>query len=135
MVADFLRGVGADGTRAVRPGISSDEERRVWLLSGSRPAKRVPMWMLDYAVAILEQIPDRPDQRGRGRPRETATKLVELLRRGDSSTAEVASLVATLDAGREAFETGKPVSKEQIEKRKQKLARRVYRRKHRRDVP
>ena len=95
-------------------GISSNKERKDWMESGSRSVKHVPVWMLDYAVAILEQVPDRPNPRERGRPPMTATKMVELLKgEGQDSIAETASLVVTLDAGREEFETGKPVSKEQ----------------------
>ena len=131
MLAEFLRNVGADGARAVLPG-SSDKERKDWLESRSRFAKRVPMWMLDLVVALLEQIPNRED-RPQGRRREDATARVELLSAG-MPTAEAAKFVAEMEAALTAGASGKQLSDEAIAVRAEKLARRVYR-KRKRDVP
>ena len=131
MLANFLRDLGADGARAVLPGVSSDKERKDWLESQSRFAKRIPMWMLDLAVAILEQIPNREDRR-HGRRREIATEEVERLS-AFMPTAEAAKLVAETEAYL-AGASGKRPSDDAMAERAEKLARRVYR-KRRRDLP
>jgi hypothetical protein len=131
MLARFLRNVGADGARAVLPG-SSGKERKDWMESRSRFAKRLPMWMLDLAVAILEQIPIRED-RPQGRRREDATARVELLSAGGNTT-KAAKLVAELEAAREAAASGKRPSDDAVAARAEALARRVYRQR-RRNVP
>ena len=123
MLASFLRNVGADGARAVPPG-SSDEARKAWLAKQSRFVKRLPMWMLDYAVAVLEQIPNREDRR-HGRRREISTEEVERLS-AFMPTAEAAKLVAETEAYL-AGANGERLSADAIAERAEKLARRIYR--------
>jgi hypothetical protein len=105
ILAAFLRSAGGDGRRAALPGLTSDAERRDWMERGSRFAE-CPMWALDYAVAILEQIPDRED-RPRGRRREDTTAQVERLSLDGSPVAKGAKIVAELEA---ALATGAAVA-------------------------
>jgi hypothetical protein len=127
MLADFLRGVGADGTRAVPPG-SSDKERKEWLESRSRFAKRVPEWMLDYVVAILEQIPERPPDRPSGQQPDPAMQVLDGWKRIGHSTADSARLAAGAEAGQKERETGQEVADDVVEERAKTLMRKAYRR-------
>ena len=143
VVAALLR-YGADPTRAVVPGATTDEERSLWMKSRSGPARGVPLWLLDYAGAILAQIPGRKD-RPAHRPRDPLLEQVELLGRV-GSVAEAAWQTTALELRGKAYaavpkdkhgkpkEPEKPVTDDEIKARAAKLARAVYRRR-KKDAP
>jgi hypothetical protein len=119
-LADFLRGCGADGAQVPRPGIDPDEMRREWIKGRSLPARSVPMWWLDYVVAILEIIPERTD-REPGKQRDPGLDAMEWWRPFTNSDAEAARLTARGEAA------GKNVPDDVIEDRAQNLLRKAYR--------
>ena len=72
--------------------------RSDWTVGRASNAKRVPMWFLDWAAAILEQIPQR-SLRKPGRPKTDAVRNVEFWARVmQMPVAEAARMVATLEA-------------------------------------
>jgi hypothetical protein len=127
MLAQFLRGCGAD------PGLVPDPRNSAansdWTVGRGGYVKRVPMWFLDWAAAILEQIPQRSGKPGR--EKQDAVKSVELWALA-MPVADAARRVATLEARRRGGDV--PQVEDAIEKRAADLARAVYRRR-RTDMP
>jgi hypothetical protein len=119
MLAEFLRGCGADPKLV--PDLRDDVARTEWR-NARQDATRVPTWYLDWAAAILEQIPQR-SLRKPGKPKQDAGKSVEVWTHG-MSVAEAARMVATL----EARKRDEDVSEDDIKKRADDLARQIYRR-------
>jgi hypothetical protein len=96
IVASLLRGYGADGAQAVVPGVTSNEERKLWMTARSRPG-RAPMWVMDYVLAILDEIPERENRETRPnhRPRDPFVGRVKILADLlDIDIAEAARFVA-----------------------------------------
>jgi hypothetical protein len=116
-LAKFLRAYGADPQLV--PDMSDDAARSDLMAERGRCAKSIPMWALDFAVAILEQIPQR-SPREPGRPRQDAVERVETWKHA-MSIADAARWVASMEA-----RPGE--SKDKIKGRAEKLARQVYRR-------
>jgi hypothetical protein len=131
MLAELMRDCGADPQLV--PDLRDDAEKSAWL--GARGTMTVPMYWLDWAAAILGQIPQRVEKK-RGRPKQEAVRNVEFWDRyGEDNTAENARLVAALEVrktmephdGETETEFGKREN-EKIKDRSKALARRVYRR-------
>ena len=122
MLAQYLRGRGADPKSVPDP--RDDVARSEWTAARGRDVTRVPMWYLDWAAAILEQIPRR-SLRKPGRPKTEAVRDVEfwadVMR---MPGADAARLVATIEARR----SGDDMSDDAIEERAEQLAHEVYRR-------
>src|SRR5262245_57762317 len=76
IAAKFLRQYGANPSLVPRPGIDTDEARQTWLNERSSPVRKVPLWVLDLAAAVLDQIPVRQD-RPANRPKDDLTKAAE----------------------------------------------------------
>jgi hypothetical protein len=119
MLAQYLRGCGADPELA--PDMRDAVARSDWTVGRASNAKRVPMWFLDWAAAILQQIPQR-SLRKPGRPKTDAVRNVEFLAQV-IPTAEAARMVATL----EARQSDDPTAEAGIEERAEQLAHEVYR--------
>jgi hypothetical protein len=113
MLAELLRGCGAN------PELVPDHDVVAWMAARGRDAKRVPMWMLDLVVAILEQIPRRP--RKPGRAKQDAVKRVEVFAHG-MPIADAARMVAVLEARQRD-----KMPEAEIKKRADNLAHQVYR--------
>ena len=120
MLAQYLRGRGADPKSV--PDLRKDVARSDWIVARGRDVTRVPMWYLDWAAAILEQIPQR-SRRKAGHPKQDAVKDVEFWAQG-MPIAEAARMVATLEARRSDDDR----SEDDIHKRANDLKRQGYRR-------
>jgi hypothetical protein len=118
MLAKFLRGGGANPDLV--PDLRNDAARSEWTAARGRYAKRVPAWLLDLTVAVLEQVPAR-SLRKAGKPKQDAVKDVEFLARA-MPVAAAALMVATLEARR-----AEDTSDDNIQKRAGDLGRQVYR--------
>ncbi|MDF0523162.1 hypothetical protein P0R31_38765 [Bradyrhizobium yuanmingense] len=123
-LAKVLRAYRADPQLV--PDMRDNAARSDWLAERGRHAKSLPMWALDYAVAILEQIPQRSPRKP-GRPRQDAVESVEFWEHAMSG-AEAARFVASMEA-----RPGE--SKDEIEERAKRLAHLTYRRRRKPDVP
>jgi hypothetical protein len=126
MLAEFLRGCGAV---VVVPDLRDDAARMEWL-KARQDAATVPMWYLDWAAVILEQIPERPLRKA-GRPKTDAVERVETWALV-MPVADAARMEATMEArkrGEEAYRRGEevPEDADAIEKRAEDLAHQVYR--------
>jgi hypothetical protein len=125
MIAQYLRGGGARAELV--PDMRDDVARSDWTVGRARAARRVPMWMLDWAVSVLEQIPQR-SRRKPGRAKTEAVRNVEFWAQ-TMPVAEAARMEAKLEATRQRdydgdFSEGEA---DKIEKRAEDLARAVYR--------
>jgi hypothetical protein len=129
LIAATLRSYGADPAQAVVPGVTTDAERVCRMKLRARPARGVPLWLLDYAAAILDQIPARKNQ-AKHRPRDPLLDRVEVLAEavGVAEAARFAT-IGLRDKG------GELLSAKQTKARAAKLARAVYRSHKRRVLP
>jgi hypothetical protein len=96
MLAEFLRGRGA--VPKLVPDLRDDAARTEWVNVRQR-ATTVPMWYLDWAAVILEQIQER-SLRKAGRSKRDAVKSVEAWAALGMPIAEAARMRATLEARR-----------------------------------
>ena len=130
VLARFLRdaGVEPDLVPDVRDQAASSE----WTAARSRPLRRLPAWMVDWACAILEKITER-DDRPPGRRSDPAVAAVEFWKPFVDAEIDAARIVARgeLWAERKKAAT-KPEDllaepdEEAIEVRAKKLIRRTY---------
>ena len=122
LVVAALRAIGADPARAPVPGVTTDEERSRWMKLRSRPP-RAPagLWLLDFAAAVLAQIPGRID-RPAYRPRDPLVDAVELLAPVMGVT-EAARFVVTAEIYAAAQKSAPPLhqTEEQIEAREDEI--------------
>jgi len=128
VLARYLRQVGAEPERV--PLNIADQTARDQFQQARAPCpKRVPWWAIDWAVAILETIPDRGKGRPLGRPVNPLVKEVEMFATG-SRIAEAAKFVVRMEAARK----GEQLEDDEIKARADRLAREVYRNR-KRDMP
>jgi hypothetical protein len=136
LALELLRTYGADPTLVPRPGIDPETARQDWVKARSRTVS-VPKWALDYWAAIIKMIPP-PRTKSLSADRRL-TESVQTLMLGGGSVADNARLVATLHL-RGAIPltewwAGKDADADAIDELAEQLARRVYRRRRKRDVP
>jgi hypothetical protein len=120
MLAALLRGYGADPKLV--PDLRDVAARSNWTVERGGYPKRVPMWLLDLTVAVLDQIPQR-SLRKVGHPKQDAVKDVEFW-------VDVMRMPAAA-SGRlvaKARQRADGTLEDDIQKRADDLANRIYRR-------
>ena len=120
-LAMLLRNSGAE-SGLVPTNMTDAAARQQWIDARRHRLSGVQAWIVDWALAVLEQIPERID-RGQGRAPDPAARAVETLAQGGITKAEAARMVALSEAVRKQQETGKPYSEEEIEDRAEALRR------------
>jgi len=122
IAAKFLRQHGADPSLVPRPGIDTDEARRSWLQKRSPLVRTLPLWAIDLAAAILDQIPIR-QERPANRPKDYLTKDAEFWKQTFGMTsAEAARWAVTLDPLHRRSDDDTD-----LDAKAQKVSRRLYR--------
>lgn len=130
MAVVWLNDYGADPT-TVPDRLGAIEEIKRWQRTRARQTP-VQLWKLDYIRAILEQIPVR---RPRGRiPNRDTLDAQNYVDKG-VPPIEAARRVVRAWARREHFWTGIPISDDELEAAVEKLARRIYRKRRKRELP
>ncbi|WP_426615385.1 hypothetical protein [Bradyrhizobium sp. McL0616] len=133
LAVNFLRQYGANPSLAPRPGIDPDEAREFWLQTRSRSARKLPLWVIDLAAAILAQIPMRQD-RPANRPADKLTTDLEFWVNVFGMTpAKGARWVVSADAYRRERDESADQATD-LDGETEKLARRIYK-KRKRGVP